>query len=83
MYSIYWLVDETKTRTYVGFSDDLFRRLSEHKNGKVKTTKNFGAFQYKILEEVQTENEARQKELYWKSCAGRKKLKKLFHAAIV
>ena len=75
---VYWLVSEDKKRTYVGFSNFLEKRLLEHKTGQVQTTKNFGKFSYFILEEVENKIIARKREKHWKSCAGRRKLKKFF-----
>jgi putative endonuclease len=77
-YSIYWLLSETKSATYVGFSDNIERRIKEHQNGEVKSTKKFGNFSYQILEIVPNLEYARIQEKYWKSCAGRKKLKEKF-----
>ena len=82
MYKIYWIINQHKTKTYVGFSDRLQKRLNEHKNKKVKTTKNFGKFNVYLLEEINTLNEAREKEKYWKSTAGRRKLKLYFNKII-
>ena len=78
MYIIYWLISREIHKTYVGFSDNLPRRLREHKNKKVKTTENFGQFRCFILERVVTSEQAIRREKYWKSSAGRKKLKKLY-----
>ncbi|MFA6215667.1 MAG: GIY-YIG nuclease family protein [Patescibacteria group bacterium] len=78
MYYIYWLINEYKDKTYVGFSDNIERRLAEHKNKKVKSTIDFGDFHYHILEEMATQREAIIREKYWKSAAGRRKLKVLF-----
>ena len=62
----------------MGFSDEIKRRIKEHKNGQVSTTKDFGKFRCFKLEEVISLKEAREREKYWKSSAGRKKLKKIF-----
>ncbi|MDO8240925.1 MAG: GIY-YIG nuclease family protein [Candidatus Moranbacteria bacterium] len=75
---IYQLISEDRTKTYIGFSDDLDRRISEHLAGKVKTTKNFGEFSHRILEKVNDIRLARIAEKYWKSASGRKKLKEQF-----
>ena len=77
-YSIYWLIDEKGAKTYVGFSGNLEKRLQEHATKKVKSTKNFGAFKCIILEKKPTESEAKKRERYWKSSAGRKKLKAIY-----
>jgi putative endonuclease len=78
MFKIYWIIDSSFKKTYIGFSDNLRRRVSEHKNKKVKTTKNFNNFRVFILENVENIALARKKEKYWKSAAGRKKLKEYF-----
>ncbi|NMB48481.1 GIY-YIG nuclease family protein [Candidatus Kuenenbacteria bacterium] len=76
MYVIYWLL--TGDKTYIGFSNNFPRRLEEHRKKCVKSTKKFNQFEHYILERVETLIEARQRERYWKSSAGRKKLKKLY-----
>ena len=81
LYSIYFLISQAGTRTYVGYSGNFEERLGQHKNKAVKITANFGRFQWQILETVDSAQEARKKERYWKSAAGRKKLKTLFHKA--
>jgi len=75
MYKIYWLISKSRNKTYIGFTSNIKQRLNYHFVGKVKTTENFGNFRCFILEEVVTLLEARCRERYWKSCAGRKKLK--------
>ena len=79
MYKTYWLISQDKTKTYVGFSERLEDRIREHKDKKVFTTKNFGAFRVFVLEEVAEDIPlAREREKYWKSSAGRKKLKQFY-----
>jgi len=78
MYKIYLLISESNDKTYVGFTDNIDRRKNEHRNQKVKTTKNFGNFRTILLGEANNAAEARQKEKYWKSGTGRKKLKSYF-----
>ncbi len=41
MYYVYVLKNENN-QLYIGYSDDLKRRLAEHKSQKVKTTKRLG-----------------------------------------
>lgn len=78
-YIIYWLVGEKQNKTYIGLTDNLSRRLKEHKNKKVKSTKVFGKFDCYVLElDIKNEVLAREREKYWKSTSGRRELKKLF-----
>ena len=84
MFKIYWLISQNRIKTYVGLSSRLEERLREHKNKKVFSTKNFGEFQVHVLEEVEDNiSLARKREKYWKSNAGRKKLKEIFKTITV
>lgn len=67
-------------RTYVGYSFDVNKRLKEHNNGRVTATKNRRPLEILFFEEFETEQEAKRRELYWKSGAGRRKLKEYFGA---
>ena len=77
-YIIYWLISENSKKTYVGFSNDIKRRIHEHRNSIVKTTRDFGKFKIYVIERVANIEQARIREKYWKSAAGRKKLKTIF-----
>lgn len=77
-YTIYLLISKDEKFTYTGFSDNVNRRISEHKAQKIKSTKNFGDFTFYILEKVPNIKYARIQEKYWKSCTGREKIKELF-----
>lgn len=82
MYNIYWLINERKNKTYLGFTNNLKQRIYQHKNKKVKSTKDFGKFRCIILEHMSNLELAIKREGYWKSGAGRKKLKILFKKLI-
>ena len=78
MYKLYFLINEARNKTYIGFTDNVDERITTHRYGKVKTTKDFGNFVFTTLEEVKSVEDARRREKYWKSSAGRKKLKIIF-----
>lgn len=40
-YIVYAIKSEVDNRVYVGFTDNLERRLSEHNEGKTKSTKGY------------------------------------------
>ncbi len=79
---IYVLFSLKDNKTYTGSTDDLERRLSEHTSGKVFSTKNRLPVRLLYFEEYKTLEEARYIEKYYKSCAGRKKLKLLLENRI-
>jgi putative endonuclease len=74
MYVVYVLQDE-KGVLYKGLTNNLARRLQEHRRGKTKTTRTMGELKVFYTEEYDTLSEARNRELYFKSAAGRKFLK--------
>ena len=68
------LLSENIKRTYVGCSHDVINRLHQHNSGKVKATM-YGIPWRLIHEEYCTDyKEARKRERYYKSGAGRKKI---------
>jgi putative endonuclease len=76
MYYVYILLSLKDNNFYVGFSSDLQRRLAEHKNGKVKSTKNRLPFKLLCYEAYVFKQEAEKREKYLKSSDGRKDLRK-------
>ena len=56
-------------------TNNLSRRLEEHRRGKTKSTKNRGSFSVKIIEKCETREDARKREIYWKSGCGKEQLK--------
>lgn len=75
MYTIYALY--FKDRIYVGMTNNVDRRILEHKRGKTKSTKNRGGFSLRIIEKCSERKDARLKEKYWKSGCGKEKLKNM------
>ena len=79
---IYILYSFKDKKTYVGSTDNLERRLLEHNNGKVAATRSRLPVKLIYFEKFCTIDEARKKEHYYKSCAGRKKLKLILKSLI-
>ena len=73
--SVYILLSLKDNKTYTGSTNNLQRRLLEHQLGKVKATKNRLPIKIIYSEKFETLEEAQSREHYYKSCAGRKKLK--------
>ena len=74
MFTVYILQDETG-KLYKGMTGNLKRRLSEHRSGHTQTTRAMNNLSVVYKEEYDTFYEARKRELYLKSAAGRKFLK--------
>jgi putative endonuclease len=78
MFYIYVLQSLKDLKTYVGYTCDLEKRLEKHNRGLVKSTKHRRPIKLLFSENFETELEAKKRELYWKSGAGRRKLKEYF-----
>ncbi|OGZ33476.1 MAG: hypothetical protein A2Y98_03045 [Candidatus Portnoybacteria bacterium RBG_19FT_COMBO_36_7] len=76
MYTVYVLKNQ-HGKFYKGLTNNLSRRLSEHKRGKTQTTSQMGNLTVFYKEEFNNFKEARKRELYFKSAAGRRYLKNL------
>ncbi len=76
MHYVYVLYSSTYDRAYIGMTVDYNLRLYEHNSGKTKSTKAFIPWVIVHLEEYATREEARDREKYLKSAAGRKWRKK-------
>ena len=77
-YYVYILRSEKFDRHYVGISQNPQRRILEHNMGCTKSTKGFRPYILQWQEECLDRVSARQLEKYYKSGAGRRKIKKLF-----
>jgi putative endonuclease len=74
MYTVYVLRDSFG-KIYKGMTNDLDRRLSEHKSGHTITTSKMKNLFVIYTENYNSFQEARKRELYLKSAAGRRFLK--------
>ena len=77
MYIVYSLKSEKDGRIYVGFTENLPRRLKEHNSGKTRSTKGWIPWKVLYTEEVETREEARAREIFLKSGVGKEFLKSL------
>lgn len=75
---VYVLLSDKINRTYTGSTTDLGRRLEEHNSGKNFSTKNYTPWKIFYKEEFKDLTDARKREKYLKTCAGRKFIKKIF-----
>ena len=77
-YKIYILYSDKFRKTYVGFSEAPIQRLESHNTGKVLSTKKYRPWRIVFEEEAKDYISARKRELYYKSGAGRRKIKAIF-----
>lgn len=73
MFYTYALFD--KKRFYIDYSSDLKRRIKEHKNKGVKSTKHRKNLELIFYEAFKSEKDARRREKYFKTTKGKKALK--------
>jgi putative endonuclease len=64
--------------TYVGITEDIDRRLKEHNSGKTKSTKAFAPYSILHYECFDSRFDARKREKFLKSDAGREWIKRKF-----
>lgn len=74
MFTVYVLRDENN-KLYKGLTNDLNRRFKEHRSGHTITTSRMSKLKIVYTEEYDNFKEARKRELYLKSAAGRRFLK--------
>ena len=72
---VYILYGSTFDRYYIGSTRDLEKRFKAHKAGKVRSTKAYRPWEIFYTEEFGTYSEARKRENFLKTGAGRKWLK--------
>jgi len=78
-YTVYVLSSLNFAKSYVGFTDNLERRLEEHNSGKTYYTKKCRPWKIIYTESFNSISEAVKREKYLKSASGRRLvLKKLF-----
>ena len=74
-YTVY-VLEDSKGKVYKGVTNDLKRRLREHRSKHTKTTSRMEGINVVYIENFDTFEVARKRELYFKSAAGRRFLKK-------
>jgi putative endonuclease len=67
MFFVYAIKSLTRNYIYVGLTNDLDRRLSQHNSGQNRTTKPYGPFEVLLVEYYSTRVEARSREKFLKA----------------
>jgi putative endonuclease len=74
---IVYILKDSNGKLYKGITNNFPRRIAEHKSGHTKTTSRMSGLKLVYKEEYATFKETRKRELYFKSAAGRRFLKKI------
>ena len=75
MFYNYILYSPKQDEMYVGVTEDLKRRFSEHNNGKVPSTKRYMPWLLIYYEGCLNKKDAKRREMYLKTSQGRRMLK--------
>ncbi len=75
MYYVYALVSQKDRKLYVGYTEDLRKRISEHNRGKVTSTRYRVPFKLIYYEACRNKADALHRERYLKTAYGKRYLK--------
>jgi len=76
LYWVYVLLSLKDKKRYIGYTVDINRRLGEHRDGKVFSTKSRRPFILIYIEGCLNEKDAKRREKYFKVTGGRRFLSK-------
>jgi len=77
LYFVYVLNSDKDNKRYIGFTENLDKRVVEHNSGLVKSTKNRRPFKLTYFEEYVGKEKALKREKFFKSGLGRSYLKNI------
>jgi putative endonuclease len=75
MFYVYAISSLAHNYIYLGLTQDVEERIKTHNGGRERTTKFYKPFELIFSEVCETRVEARFREKYWKSGAGKEKLR--------
>jgi putative endonuclease len=81
-YCTYVLFSEKDVMLYVGYSSNLERRLMQHNSGNVKSTSYRRPMKLIFCEFYLFEEDARKREMYFKTTAGKKAIKLMLRSTL-
>jgi putative endonuclease len=79
MYWVYAISSQSRNYIYVGLTSNLEKRLVRHNSGYERTTKPYAPFRLIYQEQCTHRIQAREREKYLKSGAGKEFLKQLIN----
>ena len=77
MFNVYALKSIDRNYIYVGFTNNLDKRVFQHNNGRERTTRPYAPFKLIYTEKCESRLAAREREKYLKSGSGKEFLKSL------
>jgi putative endonuclease len=75
MYYVYILRSMKDKKLYIGYSENLKRRFSDHQNGEVSSTKPRRPFELIFYEAYKERFDAKRREKYFKTDKGKSSIK--------
>ena len=82
MYYAYVLISLVDKKFYIGFSEDVLRRVEEHNEGKVPSTKTRRPFKLLYYEAHLSKKDALRREDYFKTTKGRSTLNQILRESL-
>ena len=76
MFYVYSISSLGRNYIYVGLTDNVERRFSEHQSGKNKTTQPYRPFEIILIEKFTTRLDARKREKFLKTGIGKEYIKR-------
>lgn len=81
-FCVYILFSEKDHLLYIGFTSNLERRIEQHNAGFTKSTSCRRPLKLVFCEHYLFENDARKREMYFKSTAGKKAIKLMLNSTL-
>lgn len=82
MYYVYILQSKINNRLYAGRTDDIERRINEHQQGKVWTTKRMLPIELIFFEAFKNKQDSIRRERYLKTSKGKSSLKQIIRESL-
>ncbi len=79
MFYVYFIKSLKNNDLYVGSCEDLGKRIKNHNDGKVKSTKGYRPWKLMGFQECQTRSEAVINEKFFKTGQQKEKLKRMYN----
>ncbi|MFC1756536.1 GIY-YIG nuclease family protein [Patescibacteria group bacterium] len=82
MFYVYILYSLSDKKFYIGYTNNIERRMSEHKSGKVASTANRKNLKLIFYEAYFSKQDAERREKYFKTTKGKKVLKQMLRESL-